>query len=81
MSERKAATEGSDAPKEVQEPKRLYYDSNEWPLEEDQQDATNETYRAPHFLLSCEEVERLLRADDESQTREEQELQTHQAGP
>ena len=63
-----------DAPKEIQEADRLDDDANERPLEEHEQDAPDEAERAPQLLFPREEVERLLRPDDQRQPGEEQEL-------
>ena len=74
MSERKAATEGSDAPKEVQEPKGLDNDSDERPLEEHEQDASNETEGPSKLLFPGEEVERLRGANDKRHPGQEKDL-------
>lgn len=64
----------SDAPEEVEEAKGLYYDADERPLDEDQQDAAEETERAAQLLLAREEVESLLRPDNQREAGQEQDL-------
>lgn len=61
----KTAKEDGDAPKEVEEPKRLDDDADEGPFEEDEEDAADETCCPAQLLLAREEVKRLLGADDE----------------
>lgn len=65
-----------DAPEEIKEPNGLYNHSNQRPLQEDQQDTTEKTYRAADFLLPREEVERLMWTDDKGYAREKQDLQS-----
>ena len=66
--------EHGSVPEEVQKPECLYYNSDERPLEEHKQDAADEAHGAAQLLLAGEEVEGLLRADDECQTGEEEDL-------
>ena len=47
--------ENEDAPKQVEETKSLDEHPDERPLEEDEQDSTEETYRASDFLFASEE--------------------------
>ena len=58
-------------PKQVQESECLQYHSKERPLQEHEADAPQEACRAPNLVLSGEEVESLLRADDEAETAQE----------
>lgn len=51
-------------PKQVQEPKYLNDEPNEWPLEEHEEDTSEETQRPSDFLFPSEEVECLFHADD-----------------
>ena len=74
VSQAYAAKRRSNAPDEVQETERLYYHSNEWPFEEHEKDTADEADGPAQLLLAREEVERLVRPDDESESREEEDL-------
>ena len=63
------------APEEIEEAKCLDYDTHERPLEEHEQDATNETHGAAELLFPREEVECLLWPDDECHAGQEEQLQ------
>jgi hypothetical protein len=63
-----------DAPKEIEESKRLEYHAEEGPLAKHQQDSTKEAEGPPDLLLAGKEGDSLLRADDECQTRDEEDL-------
>lgn len=60
-----------NVPKEVQESNSLHNHADERPFEKDQQDSTNETSGPSELLFSCEEVESLLRTDDQCEAGEE----------
>ena len=69
-----------DAPEQIEKPKSLYTHAHKGPLEEHEQDTTEETCRPAQFLLSCEEIKRLLRTDDECQPRHEEDLRIKKKG-
>ena len=59
------------APEEIEETKCLDYDAHERPLQEYEQDATNEAHSPAELLFPREEVECFLRANDEGYSTEE----------
>lgn len=63
-----------DAPKEVEEAKRLDAHAHERPLEEDEEDSTEETEGATNLVFACEEVKCLFGTDDEGETTDEEDL-------
>lgn len=65
-----------NAPEKVEETECLDYHANEGPLEEDQQDPTQETHSPAYFLFPGEEVECLLRPYYERYSRQEENLYT-----
>lgn len=64
-----------DVPKQVQETNRLHNHPDERPLQEHHKDTAYEARRPAELLSSREEVESLVRANDESEPREEEDLQ------
>ena len=62
------------APEEIEESERLDNHAHERPLEEDEEDAADEADGAAELLFPREEVEGLLRADDEGYAGEKEEL-------
>ena len=65
---------GGDVPEEIEETKCLDYNTHERPLEEHEQDATNEAHSPAELLFPREEVEGLLWSDDECDSGEEEQL-------
>lgn len=63
-----------NAPEEVQEPERFEDDANKRPLEEHEQNSPNKAQCTPQLLFPREEVERLLRPDDQREPGQEQNL-------
>jgi hypothetical protein len=55
----------SHAPEQIEKPKHLHQHPDSRPLEEHEEDAAEETGCPAQFVPPREEVERLLRADDE----------------
>ena len=51
-------------PKEIEEPKRLHYHTNEGPFEKHEQNAAKKTDSSTQFLFPGEKVESFLRSYD-----------------
>jgi hypothetical protein len=64
----------SNAPEQIEKPKHLDQHPDSRPLEEHEEDAAEEAGCPAQLVPPREEVERLLRADDEEEPTEEEDL-------
>jgi len=60
--------------KKVEETEHLDQDADGWPFEEDEEYPAEEAGRPAQLVLAREEVKRLLRADDEEEAAQEEDV-------
>jgi hypothetical protein len=69
-------TQGPHAPEKIEKPEHLDQHAGGGPFQEDEEDATEKTRRPTQLVPAREKVERLLRADDEEEAAQEEDLRT-----
>jgi hypothetical protein len=61
-------------PEKIEKTEHLHHHADGWPLEKDEEDASEETGGPTQLVLTREKVKRLLWTDDEEETAEKEDL-------